>query len=90
MEPTKQASSTPIAINPVDTGEEHILDIRTANDDDGPWSSEDEHKSDRNTRFKNITYCGMLSGDASRDYPKQVVTPIKAGNALSNMHKFLS
>ena len=33
----------------------------TANDDEGPWSSGDEHKLDRNTRFKNGTYCGMLS-----------------------------
>ena len=31
-----------------------------------------------NTRFKNGTHCGLLSGDVSRDYPKQVASPIKS------------
>ena len=35
MEPTKLTSPTPIAFNAVDTREEDILDIHTANDDDG-------------------------------------------------------
>ena len=70
MEPT---SPTPIACNAADTGEENILDIHTANDDDGPWSSEDDHKSDRNTRFKNGTYCGMMTENILQNYPKQVM-----------------
>ena len=37
-EPTKQTSPTPIAFNAVDTGEENIFNIHTANDDDGPRS----------------------------------------------------
>ena len=61
MEPTTQTSPTAIAFNAVDTGVENILDVHTA-DDDGPWSSEDEHNSDRNTRFKNGTSWSMLCG----------------------------
>ena len=45
----------------------NILDVYTA-DDDVSWSNEDQHKSDRNTRFKNGTCCGMLYGDVLRDY----------------------
>ena len=56
VEPTKQTSSTPIAFNAVDTRERNILNIHTANDDDGPWSSGNEHKSDRNTGLKNGTF----------------------------------
>ena len=56
VEPTKQTSSTPIAFNAVDTREGNILNIHTANDDDGPWSSGNEHKSDRNTGLKNGTF----------------------------------
>ena len=89
MEPTKQTSPTPIAFSAVDTGEENILDIRTAIDDDGPWSSEDEHTSDRNTRCKNGAYFGVLSGDVLRHCPKQVVSPTEAGNARANMREFL-
>ena len=63
VESTKQTSPTPIAFNAVDTREKNILNIHTADDDDGPRSSGDEHKSDRNTRFENRTYRGMLSGD---------------------------
>ena len=88
MEPAKQTSSTPIAFNAVDTREGNILDIHTAYDDDGPRSGGDEHESDRNT-FKNGTYCGMLSGDALRDYPKQVVSLTKAGNASTDLCEFL-
>ena len=55
----------------------------------GPRSGGDKHNSDRNTRFKNGTYCGMLCGDVVRYYPKQVVSLIKAGNAPANMRKFL-
>ena len=88
MEPTTQTSSTPIAFNAVDTGVENILDVHTA-DDDGPWSSEDEHKSDWNKIFKNGTYCIMLCGDVLRYYPKQVVSSIEAENAPANMREFL-
>ena len=70
MEPTTQTSPTPIAFNAVDTGVENILDVHTA-DDDGSWSNEDEHRSDRNTRLKNGTYCGTLCGHVVRDSPKQ-------------------
>ena len=90
MKPTKQTSPTPIAFNPADTEEENILEIHTANYDDGPWSTKDEHKSDRNTRFKNGTYCGMLSGDALRNSPKQVVSTTEAGNASADICEFLS
>ena len=73
MEPTKQTSPTQKAFNAVDTREENILNIHTVEDDDGPWSSGDEHKSGRNTRFKNGTCCGLLSRDVLRYYRRQVV-----------------
>ena len=85
MESTKQVSPTPIAFNAVDTGEKNIPNIHTANDDDEPRSSGDEHKSDRNTGFKNGTYLGMLSGHVLRDYPTQVVSSTKAGNASTDI-----
>ena len=53
---------------------ENIPNIHTANDDDGPRSIGDEHKSDRIKIFKSGTYRGVLSGDVLRDYPKQVVS----------------
>ena len=90
MEPTKPIFPTPVAFNAVDTGKKNIPNIHTANDDDGPRSNGDEHKSDRNTRFKNGTYRGMLSGDVLRDYPKQVVPPTKAGNASTDVCECLS
>ena len=84
---------TPIAFNAVDTGEKNIPNIHTANDDDGPRSSGDEHKSDGNTRFKNGTYRGMLSGglftrlsetscvtDTSRERTKQTCANFSLGN----------
>ena len=90
MEPPKQTSSTPIVFN-VDTGEENIPDIRTANHDDGLWSSEDEHTSDRNTRFKHGTYRGVLNGDDLRDYITQTCANFSLGhiNIMALMQRFL-
>ena len=44
MEPTKRTCPTPITFNAVDTRERNILNIHTANDNDGPRLGGDEHK----------------------------------------------
>ena len=62
MEPTRQTPSTPIAPIAVDTRTKNILDVHAEDDDDESWSSEDDHKSGWNTRFKGGTYRCMLYG----------------------------
>ena len=57
MEPIKQASPTPIAFNAFDTGEENILDIHTANDDDGPRSMNTNRIGTRDSRMERTVEC---------------------------------
>ena len=65
-----------------------IFDVHAVDNDDEPWLTETEYNSGWNTRFKSGMSRGMLCGVVSRNYPKQVVSLIKAENVPANMHKF--
>ena len=59
-------------------------------DNDEAWLSETDHKSGRDKEFKSGTHSGMLYGIVLRDFPKQVVSLVKAKSVLANMREFLS
>ena len=94
--PTESARQTPLkpiasaACAAVDTKKGGIFDGHTMDDNDGPWSSETDHRTSWNKVFKSGTYRGMLHGSALRDYQKQVVSLAKAKSVPANMREFLS
>ena len=84
---------TPIASTvstTVDTGMGGIFDDHAVDDDDEPWLSETDDKSNWNTRFQRGTYRGVLYVVVLRDSPKQVVSLIKVESMPANMREFLS
>ena len=66
------------------------FDGHTMDDNGEPWLSETEHRTGWNKEFKSGTYRGMLYGIFLRDYPKQVVSLVKAKSVPANMREFLS
>ena len=81
---------TPAVSTAVDTRTGGIFDVHAMDDNDEPWLSETDHKSDWNTQFESGTYRGMLYGVVLRAYPKQVVSLIKAKSVPANMRECLS
>ena len=74
MESAGQTLLTPIASaasTAVDTGTGGISDAHAMDDNDEPWLSETDHKSGWNTKFKSVTYRGMLYGIVLRRWSRQ-------------------
>ena len=64
-ESSNQTLLTPIAsaaAASVDTKKGGIFDVHAMDDNDEPWLSETDHKTDWNKEFKSGTYRGMLYG----------------------------
>ena len=89
-ESVKQPPMTPTASAAVDTKKEGIFDGDAMDDNDEPWLSETDHRTRWNKEFKSRTYRGLLYGIVSRDYPKQVVSLVKAKSVPANVPEFLS
>ena len=84
---TPMAPAAPAA---VDTKKGGIFDIHDMDDNDEPWLSETDQKSGWDKEFKSGTYHSMLYGIVLPDYPKQVVSLVKAKSVPANMLEFLS
>ena len=89
-EPAKQTPLTPTASAAVDIKKGYILDGCAMDDNDEPWLSETDHRTDWNKDFKSGTYLGMLYGIGLRDYPIQVISLAKANSVPANVRESLS
>ena len=89
-EPTEQIPLTPTASAAVNIKNTATFDVRVMDDNDEPWATEADHRTGWNKTFKIGTYLGMLCGIVLRDFPKQVVSLIKAKSVSTTMREFLS